>query len=388
MRMALSFVIKIMIIFFVSLFVLIQPVGAVASQRKSVPDFFSEAVVIIDSNTGQVLFQKNGGKQMYPASITKIITAIIALETNDPDELVTVSNKAVHAEGTRVYLLEGEEMALGQLLQGLMISSGNDAAIAIAEHVDGSVEAFADRMNRFAEEKAGTTRSSFSNPHGLFEEEHITTAADMAKISAYAMKNEAFRELVSTEYIDWTGEGWETRLYNHHPLLRSEEEVIGIKNGFVTMAGYTLSTAVERDGTEIIIVSLKAPSKEHARLDALAAAEYALSGYETRYISFENEPYLRDYIFPESISVTVRKGEEVSWNVSSDRGIVSVYGEDDREIMKVDLEERKMVELPWFSIDGPFTEMEKEEESRLRILLDWFIITGFPLVFTNEITQP
>lgn len=299
----------------------------------STPNLHSEAAVLIDSNTGEILFDKQANQEMYPASITKILTAIITIETRDLDEVVTVSNNAVRAIGTRVYLLENEQITIGQLLQGLMVSSGNDAAIALAEHIDGSVEAFAERMNRYARYRIGVSdKTNFSNPHGLFENDLIVTAADMAKISAYAMKNETFRNLVGTHFVDWVGEGWETRIFNHHPLLRSNEKVIGIKNGFVRMSGFTLVTAAEMNGTELIAVTLKSPSRNEAQRDTLALLDYGFSNYSTQWLSFDQEPLLLDYIYPEEFAVTVRSGEKLNYSIKN--GYIVVNGEGQREIKK------------------------------------------------------
>lgn len=195
---------------------------------------------------------------MYPASITKILTAIIAIEGSNLNDTVTVSKKAREVDGTRVYLEEGEQVPLKKLLQGLLINSGNDAAIAIAEHVSGNVTDFSKVMNRTAKEKIGVRNSNFINPHGLFDPNHQTTAYDMAKITQYAMKNKTFREIVGTKELRWNGEGWKTTLYNHNKLLWRYEGVNGGKNGYVDESGSTLVTSAKRGSTELIAVTLKA----------------------------------------------------------------------------------------------------------------------------------
>ncbi|MEX2105088.1 MAG: D-alanyl-D-alanine carboxypeptidase family protein, partial [Bacilli bacterium] len=210
-----------------------------------------ETAILIDGATGKILFEKNSDRLMYPASITKILTGIVAIEEGNIDDVVTVSENARNIDGTRVYLLEGEQVPLLKLIQGLLINSGNDAATAIAEHMDGSESAFADRMNTFAEDKIGVKNSIFRNPHGLFDSEHRTTAFDMAMITRYAMQNEVFREVVGTKQMEWKGEGWETTLYNHNKLLWRYKGATGVKNGFVDESGYTVVASAKRGNTEL-----------------------------------------------------------------------------------------------------------------------------------------
>lgn len=343
----------------------------------------SEAYVVIDANSGKVLGGKNKTKEMYPASITKIVTAIMAIEFVDVKEKTTVSNNAVHADGTRVYLLEDEEITIEQLLHGLMVSSGNDAGIAIAEHVSGSVDKFAQDMNQFLREVVGVENTSLTNPHGLFEENHVTTALDMARISAYAMKNAEFRKLVNTESYEWIGEGWETTLFNHHPLLREHEEVVGIKNGFVTKSGYTLATAAIHGDTEVIVVTLNSPSRDFAVEDTLTILEDAFSKYETRWITFDTEERLPGYIYPDSLPVTVAKGEEIRL-FTSNEGVVTLYGGGNRLINVIQLNERQMVTLPKNSLGLEIDEEISVSPTKERSYMQWLLVTGFLYFPLNE----
>lgn len=221
---------------------------------------------------------------MYPASITKIITALIAIEEGDLDDIVTVSKTATEVIGTRVYLVEGEEVTLRKLVQGLMINSGNDAGTAIAEHFDGSEEAFAERMNRFVQVKIGVENTHFTNPHGLFDKEHYTTAYDMAMITKYAMENEKFRDVASTKELEWIGEGWETTIYNHHRLLWDYPGTTGVKNGYVSQSGYTLVTTAERDDQQLIAVTLNAPGASFSYNDTMTLLDYGFEHFKTEKI--------------------------------------------------------------------------------------------------------
>lgn len=362
-------------------FLMVSPLFVSSSSSSGMTGgIYSEAYAVMDANTGEILFGENINKPMYPASITKMVTAIITIETQEMDDIVTVSEKAVNAIGTRVYLLEGEEVTIQQLLHGLMVSSGNDAGIALAEHIAGSVDNFANEMNDFLQKRIGVKNTHFTNPHGLFDKNHITTAKDMAEISAYAMKNEVFRDLVSTESVEWVGEGWETVLYNHHPLLRDQEMVIGIKNGYVRKSGYTLATAAVKEDTELIIITLSSPSRNHGVADTLKLLDYAFANYETQWLTFEKESPMAEFIFPVKVPVSTKKGEEITFTIS-DNGLLTVRGEENRLICFSTLEEREPLDLPFFSYDLPENTKKEENLSSNRVdahnFTDWLFVTGF-----------
>jgi D-alanyl-D-alanine carboxypeptidase (penicillin-binding protein 5/6) len=267
---------KLLIVFFATFLFVHFSVPIYAHENESLT-LNSEAAILIDAATGDVLYEKNAQTSMYPASITKIVTGIIAIEDGDLFDIVTVSQNARNVEGTRVYLVEGEQVSLIKLVHGLLINSGNDAGIAIAEHFDQSVEGFAERMNRFVTEEIGISDSHFMNPHGLFHSEHQTTAYDMAMITRYAMKNDIFRMIVGTKKMGWVGEGWATTLYNHNKLLWRYEGATGVKNGYVTQSGHTLVASAKRENTELIVVTLKASSVENAYQDIVNLFDYGFS---------------------------------------------------------------------------------------------------------------
>ncbi|WP_084031475.1 D-alanyl-D-alanine carboxypeptidase family protein [Anaerobacillus arseniciselenatis] len=304
------------------------------------PMLQSESAILINAKTGEVLFEKNSAAHMYPASITKIITGIIAIEEGNLDDIVTVSENARNVIGTRVYLLEGEEVPLKRLVQGLLISSGNDAGTAIAEHLDGSEEAFSERMNRFVREQIGVYNTTFTNPHGLFHRDHKTTAADMAKITQYAMKNGKFREIVGTNEMEWIGEGWETTIYNHHQLIRQYEGVTGVKNGFVSLAGFTLVTSAEQGDMELIAVTLKAYTSEGSYTDTSNLLDYGFENYTTNVIPkgtiYEDE-LGKIYRLTEPVKFTTKKDEEFAKEFT-DGGILKVYDINENKILKETIE--------------------------------------------------
>lgn len=247
----------------------------------------SEAAILINAKSGQILFHKNASRQMYPASITKMITGIVAIEQGDLADSVSVSKEATEVDGTTVYLLEDEKVELDRLVKGLLINSGNDAGIAIAEHFAGSERNFATMMNDFVMSKVGVHNTNFTNPHGLFDWDHYTTAYDMAKIAQYAMKNDIFKEIVGTRELEWKGEGWETTLINHHRLLGNFKGVTGIKNGYVSKSGFTLVTSAQRDGVELIAVTLNAPSSQKGYADTVALLNDGFQKYTRKYLVYK-----------------------------------------------------------------------------------------------------
>ncbi|MFS0646101.1 D-alanyl-D-alanine carboxypeptidase family protein [Siminovitchia sp. 179-K 8D1 HS] len=278
------------------------------------PDISSEAAILMDSKSGQVLYEKNANKKMYPASLSKIATAIYALEKGNLDDLVTVSKEAHQVEGTRVYLEEGEKVPLKKLIQGLLINSGNDAGVAIAEHLDGSVENFSLNINNYLN-KLGVNHTNFQNPHGLFDPSHVTTANDLAVITRYAMRNKEFREIFATRELRWKGESWQTTLITHHKLMREQpyEGVTGGKTGYVDQSGHTLATTAKKDGLSLIVVILNGSTQEMAYKDTTELLDYGFRHYETslipkgtKYSNKNNQFFVaEDFYFTKSLNQSV-----------------------------------------------------------------------------------
>ena len=236
---------------FLCFFVCVKPVNVNALSLSA------ECACVIDAATGRVIYERNMGKQHTMASTTKIMTALVALENSELNKVVTVSKNAAEKEGTSLYLRAGQKVTMEDLLYGLMLQSGNDAAVAIAEGVSGSVEDFAHLMTERAKE-IGAVNTSFKNPNGLDEEGHFTTAYDLAIITKEAMNNPKFSEIVSTKsktIIDRT-----QTVSNHNKMLRMYEGCIGVKTGFTKKSGRCLVTAAERNGVKIIAVTLNAPN--------------------------------------------------------------------------------------------------------------------------------
>ena len=208
------------------------------------------SAILLDADTGDVLYEKNADAQMLIASTTKILTALVALECGDLLEEITVTAEHM-AEGSSMYLNLGETVTVEQLLYGLLLCSGNDAALALAEACCGSVDDFVVQMNRKAQQ-IGMTDSSFANPNGLDAEGHYSTARDMARLAAYAVKNHTFVRFCSTIQVSAAGRS----MSNHNRLLREVEGCVGMKTGYTMAAGRTLVTCTVRDGRTLVAVTL------------------------------------------------------------------------------------------------------------------------------------
>jgi serine-type D-Ala-D-Ala carboxypeptidase (penicillin-binding protein 5/6) len=225
------------------------------------PAISAQTAALIDVKSGRILASKDGGKRMRIASLTKIMTAIVAIEEGNIRDVVTTPANAVGTEGSSIYLKSGEKMKLEDMLYGLMLRSGNDAAVAIAEHVGGSMEGFVKLMNEKAE-YIGMQSTHFMNPHGLDNPNHYSTAEDMAKLTAYALRNPEFQKIVSTQVkkISWEGENWERKLLNKNKMLRLYEGADGVKTGYTKLARRCLSSSATRNGQQLAIVTLNAPN--------------------------------------------------------------------------------------------------------------------------------
>ncbi|MCA0172032.1 D-alanyl-D-alanine carboxypeptidase family protein [Bacillus sp. RAR_GA_16] len=294
---------------------------------EDAPNIQSETAILMDGKTGQVLYGKNSKDAMYPASITKIVTALMAVNSNKMDEMVTVSANAREVEGTRVYLKKGEKVPLEKLVKGMLINSGNDAAIAIAEHLSGSVESFSSEMNDFLRKEVGVQNTHFVNPNGLFDENHFTTAEDMAKITQYAMKNEAFRSLFGIKQMEWSGEDWETTLINHHRLILDYDFVTGGKNGYVSESGFTLVTTASKGDQDLIAVTMKAADDRIAYQDTLNLLNYGFTAFSP--VHFEEGTELgvvdqQEYSLSDNITLYQTEDHPIDLKLSSENNLESV----------------------------------------------------------------
>lgn len=238
---------------------------ALLTAAVSAPNISASKAVVIDGDTGEVLYEKNAQSKAYPASVTKIMTALVVLETlddcNSPwEQKVVIKSEAVGVEGSSIYLAAGEEISIKDLLYGMMLRSGNDAAVELAAVIGGTQEGFVEQMNRRAEE-IGCRNTHFVNANGLFDEEHYTTAYDMALIASEAMKLPEFRELAAAgEYTADRETDKYNYFYNKNKVVHQYEGGNGIKIGYTKKSGRTLAASATRDGRTLICVVFDAPN--------------------------------------------------------------------------------------------------------------------------------
>ena len=220
----------------------------------------NSAEIVMEVNSKRVLHERNSKDKKYMASTTKILTALVMINNCDLYDVVTVTKKTVGVEGSSIYLEEGEKLTVKELLYGLMLRSGNDCAETLAIHCSGSIESFAKLMNETAK-SLGAINSNFVNPHGLHNDNHYTTAYDLALISCAAMKNDAFKEIVSTKSVDisFSTKNYKRHLINKNKMLNECEGANGIKTGYTKKAGRCLVSSCIRNGMELVSVVLSCP---------------------------------------------------------------------------------------------------------------------------------
>lgn len=268
----------------------IFPVGA----QPSEPSVSAVSAVLINADTGGTIFEKNADEKRAVASTTKIMTALLTLESGQLDRRFTVDSMAIRVEGTSMGLREGDIVTRRALCYGMLLPSGNDASNAAAVNISGSLSAFAEKMNEKAAQ-LGMNDSHFVTPSGLDAPEHYSTARDMAKLTRAALKNEDFRAIcgLTSATLEFGNPPYSRTLYNSNKLLKQYEGCIGVKTGFTDNARRCLVSAAERDGVTLIAVTLNAPDdwNDHKKL-----FDYGFSMVNSQEIS------------PESVSVDIVGG--------------------------------------------------------------------------------
>lgn len=245
------------------------------------PKISAESAILMDAKTGTILYEKNSRRRSAPASTTKVLTAIIAIESGHLEDEVTVSLRSASTAGSSMHLNPGQRISLRELVTGLLLRSGNDAAVAIAEHLAGSVDNFVSIMNHKAE-LLGALDSHFANPHGLTAALHYSTAFDLAWITKYALTNPIFAKIVNTretniDWLDRRGQEHDQNLRNTNKLLWLLEEVDGVKTGTTSQAGPCLISSATRGNQQLIAVVLH----DHSRWnDSMELLNFGFATYE------------------------------------------------------------------------------------------------------------
>ena len=272
-------------------------------------DIESKIALIYDRASGMILYEKNGNKQTPMASTTKIMTAIVVLENTNLKDEVTIDAKAAGIGGSVLGLKKNDKITVNDLLYGLMLRSGNDAAVALANYVGRSVEGFAEMMNKKAEE-LGLVNSHFVVPHGLDNDGHYTTAYELAKMADYALKIDKFKEIVGTQTITIYINGYAKTITNTNKLLGSVSGVYGVKTGFTNGAGRCLVTACKREDLDIITVIIGADTSEIRSEDTIKLIQYAYTKFEVVDIKQIIEDKFKEWKNINQGRIYVNKGEE------------------------------------------------------------------------------
>jgi D-alanyl-D-alanine carboxypeptidase (penicillin-binding protein 5/6) len=281
------------VILFLIIAWLIPAAGARAQQAPPPPENAARSAFMINADNGEVLYSKEPDLSLAMASTTKMMTALIVIENcQNLDDEVTVSKQAAEVGESSMWLEEGEKLTVRQLLDGLLIQSGNDAAVALAEYEAGSVDEFVDQMNRRAEE-LGLEDTHFTNPHGLDEEQHYTSARDLVTVAKEIMKYPEIRQIVATEEmtIPWAGHPYDRSLVNHNHLLWLSPTVTGIKTGYTDAAGQCIVVSATDKGINLIVSYMGGPSLDERNQDILNLLQYGFDSYQQRPVITSGEQY-------------------------------------------------------------------------------------------------
>ncbi|WEG11423.1 D-alanyl-D-alanine carboxypeptidase [Pullulanibacillus sp. KACC 23026] len=310
-----------------------------ASAKGGSPPQISDsaaASILMDQDSGRVLYGKNIHQKRRIASITKVMTAILAIESGKLNKTVTISSNAYGTEGSSLYLKKGEKIKLKDLVYGLMLRSGNDAAVAIAEAVGGSVQGFTTLMNKKAKE-LGMMDTNFSNPHGLDNtEDHYSSAYDMAILTSYAMKNPTFQTIFKTKYYTAPnpGEKWDRKWKNKNKLLFQYDYSTGGKTGYTTLARRTLISTASKDGENLIVVTLNDGNdwQDHMNLFNWGFTYFQPTTIVKKgKITGIDDPFYQNHLFARR-DLTIPLTAEEKENLKTDLTLKTPPKEDERDV--------------------------------------------------------
>lgn len=322
-----------------------EEVKQASTDPSKVPETYSRAIVVLDRASKAIIYGKNENDVRAMASTTKIMTALVLIENADLSKTIEVSQNAASTDGSRLGLKTGDKITLNDLLYGLMLCSGNDAAVQIAETIGGSVEGFAEMMNKKALD-LGLKNTSFTSPHGLDEDGHHTTAYELAILTDYALNNPTFAKVVNTKYYTVTINGTAKDLSNTNELLGYLQGVNGVKTGFTNNAGRCLVTSILRNDFNIITVVLGADTRKIRTRDSIKLIEYTYENFEpidiSQMINAEYEKWKPTY------KININKGvkSEVQTKLGEQKYTMYPIKKEDKQNIKLEVNEINYVEAP------------------------------------------
>ncbi|NLH01762.1 MAG: D-alanyl-D-alanine carboxypeptidase, partial [Clostridiales bacterium] len=342
------------------------------------------AAILVHADTGKVLFSKNADSRMLIASTTKIMTALVVLENCSPDEQVKILPEYTKIEGSSMYLKPGETYTVRDLLYGMLLASGNDAATALACHCGGSIEGFAEMMNKKAAE-LGPCNSSFRNPHGLDADGHYSSAEDLAIITCEAMKNDLFAKIVSTK----TYTVGDQTYMNHNKLLWNYEGTLGVKTGYTMAAGRSLVSCAERNGLRLVCVTLSDPNDWN---DHKALYDWGFENYEYKNILpmgvicqvpvISGEKDSVGVIAPEDTRVLVKKGVKLDMKLELPEFVYAGFGKGDcAGRIFVTADDNEVGEFPLVYTESVKVADNAKLSAWERFKRTWFIVNKYGFVF-------
>ena len=285
----------------------IEEVIQTVSELTNEPKINSRYAIVLDRSSKAVIYGKNENAKTKMASTTKIMTSLIVIENTKLDEIVEISAKAAGTGGSRLKIKKGDKISVRDLLYGLMLRSGNDAAVALAEYVGGSIEGFSILMNKKAKE-LGLENTHFITPHGLDSEEHYTTSYELAMLTDYALKNETFSNIVKTKTCNISVNGIRRTISNTNELLGYLNGVYGVKTGFTNGAGRCLVTSAKRGDLDIICIVLGADTKKIRTTDSVKLIEYTFANFNNIDIKAKIEQEFNNWKNINEGRIDIKKG--------------------------------------------------------------------------------
>ena len=339
----------------------------------------SRIALIYDRASGRILYEKNGNKQTPMASTTKIMTAIVVIENANLKDTVTIDAKAAGTGGSRLGLKKNDKITVNDLLYGLMLRSGNDAAVALANYVGGSIEGFAKMMNEKAKEM-GLKDSHFIVPHGLDNEGHYTTAYELAKMADYALKMDKFKEIVSTKSTTININGYSRAINNTNQLLGSISGVYGVKTGFTNGAGRCLVSACKKNQLDIITVIIGADTSKQRTSDTIKLIKYASENYNIINIKEIVENKFNEWKNVNEGRIYVNKGIKNQVKLELEEPFFNNIAIKKEEIDKIEIEVSNI-----FYLEAPVK--EKQIIGKVKVILNGEVLEMLNIYNKNVISK-
>lgn len=342
----------------------------VSTEVSEEPKVYSRSAIVFDRNTKSILYEKDINTKRAMASTTKIMTCIIILENGNLNETVKISQKSANTGGSRLGLKKNDSITVKDLLYGLMLRSGNDAAVALAEYMSGSIEEFANLMNEKAK-TLGLTNTHFVTPHGLDDENHYTTTYELALLTDYALNNSTFSKIVNTKNYTITINGYSKALNNTNELLGYLNGVNGVKTGFTGNAGRCLVTSCVRNNFNIITIVLGADTKKIRTTDSIHLIEYAYNNFEQKNVKTLIEKEFKTWLDSNLNKIIVNKSyNSLNLNLSnSEKENLIVIKKSEINDISIDIHSISYLEAPVYK-DTKIGVLEVKSNEKILLSID------------------